>query len=89
MMAHRSRLCHIVIDCDDLDRAVEFWSAALDATEEPISEPSRSVYRRLRLPDSGLSLKGCKSEIKDKERHLHDDDGRSGADRFGDGSGGW
>jgi len=29
-----------------------FWSAALDATEEPLDEGSRDVYRRLRLPDS-------------------------------------
>lgn len=73
MMAHRSRLCHIVIDCDDLDRAFEFWSAALDATEEPISEPSRSVYRRLRLPDSEIRvlLQRTDNEKTSKERmHL-------------------
>jgi hypothetical protein len=33
-----------------LERAVAFWSAALDATEEPLAESSRHVYRRLRLP---------------------------------------
>jgi predicted enzyme related to lactoylglutathione lyase len=53
---HRSRLCHFVIDCDDLDQAVEFWSKALDAAEEPIQEPSRQVYRRLRLPDSDIRI---------------------------------
>jgi hypothetical protein len=26
-MSHRSRLCHFVIDVDDLDQAVTFWSA--------------------------------------------------------------
>lgn len=56
MAAHRSRLCHFVIDCDDLDRAVEFWAAALDAAEEPLSERSRPVYRRLRLPDSDIRV---------------------------------
>ncbi|MBX6751084.1 MAG: VOC family protein [Micromonosporaceae bacterium] len=56
MARHRSRLCHFVIDCDDLDRAVAFWSAALDATEEPLSEASRSVYRRLKLPDSEVRI---------------------------------
>jgi predicted enzyme related to lactoylglutathione lyase len=56
MPHHRSRLCHFVIDCDDLDRAVEFWSAALDATEEPLAETSRDIYRRLRLPDSPIRV---------------------------------
>jgi predicted enzyme related to lactoylglutathione lyase len=56
MTHHRSRLCHFVIDCDDLDRATEFWRSALGATEEPLSEPSRQVYRRLRLPDSDIRV---------------------------------
>ncbi|MFC6020129.1 VOC family protein [Plantactinospora solaniradicis] len=55
-MTHRSRLCHFVIDCDDLDRAVQFWSAALSATEDQIGEGSRHVYRRLRLPDSEVRV---------------------------------
>jgi hypothetical protein len=41
-----------VIDVDDLDQGVEFWSAALDAKEEPLSEASREVYRRLRPGDA-------------------------------------
>lgn len=56
MTHHRSRLCHVVIDCDDLDHAVEFWSAALHATEELLPENSRPVYRRLRLPDSEIRI---------------------------------
>jgi predicted enzyme related to lactoylglutathione lyase len=48
---HRSRLCHFVIDVPDLDEGVSFWSAALGAAEEPLSENSRHVYRKLRLPD--------------------------------------
>ncbi|AYY12187.1 VOC family protein [Actinobacteria bacterium YIM 96077] len=56
MTNHRSRLCHIVIDVDDLDRGVTFWSAALDATEEPLAEQSRHIYRRLRLPDSDIRI---------------------------------
>jgi predicted enzyme related to lactoylglutathione lyase len=55
-MTHRSRLVHFVIDCDDLDQAVTFWGAALDAAEEQIPEPSRQVYRRLRLPDSDIRI---------------------------------
>ena len=53
---HRSRLCHFVIDCDDLERAVAFWSAILDATEEPLPEVSGRVYRRLKLPDSDIRI---------------------------------
>jgi hypothetical protein len=33
---------------------VTFWAAALDAKEEPLSEASSKVYRRLRLPDPDL-----------------------------------
>ncbi len=33
-----------------------FWSAALDAKEEPLGETSRHVYRRLRLPDSNVRI---------------------------------
>src|SRR5205814_965605 len=54
--AHRSRLCHIVIDCDDLDRATAFWCAALDATAEGVDPQSTQVYRRLRLPDSEIRV---------------------------------
>jgi predicted enzyme related to lactoylglutathione lyase len=53
---HRSRVAHFVIDVDDLDQGVEFWSAALDASEEPVSDPSRHVYRKLRLPDSEIRV---------------------------------
>jgi predicted enzyme related to lactoylglutathione lyase len=53
---HRSRLCHVVIDCNDLDKATAFWAATLAATEEPIPEPSRQVYRRLKLPDSDIRV---------------------------------
>jgi hypothetical protein len=53
---HRSRLCHFVIDVDDLDQGVEFWSAALDATEEPLYPDSAKVYRQLRLPDSDIRV---------------------------------
>lgn len=37
MTSHRSRLCHFFVDVDDLDQGVAFWSAALDAEEEPRS----------------------------------------------------
>lgn len=56
MAQHRSRVCHFVIDCSDLDAASEFWSKALDTTEEPVAPQSRHVYRQLRLPDSEIRL---------------------------------
>ena len=54
-MTHRSRLAHFVIDVDDLDQAVTFWAAALDATEEPIQSRKPSglptpTAARLRHP---------------------------------------
>ena len=55
-MTHRSRLCQIVIDVDDLDQGVTFWSAALDAKEEQLGEASSPIYRRLRLPDSNVRI---------------------------------
>lgn len=53
---HRSRVCHFVIDVDDLDQALTFWMAALGTTEEPITPGSRHVYRKLRLPDSEIRV---------------------------------
>jgi len=55
-MSHRSRLCHFVIDVDDIDQGARFWSAALDAVEEELPINSRQVYRRLRLPDSEIRI---------------------------------
>lgn len=56
MAPHRSRLCQFVIDVDDLARGVAFWSAALDAEDEKVSESSGHIYRRLRLPDSEIRI---------------------------------
>ena len=70
---HRSRVCHFVIDVSDLDQAVEFWTAALDAVNEPLPEVSSRVYRHLRLPDSDIRVLLQKTDDKkvSKERmHL-------------------
>ena len=56
MSPHRSRLAHFVIDVADLDRGTAFWSAALDAVEEPLNPGSSTVYRRLRLPDAPIRI---------------------------------
>jgi len=53
---HRSRVCHFVIDVDDLDRALAFWAEALGANEEQVSPASPHVYRKLQLPDSEIRV---------------------------------
>lgn len=67
---HRSRLCHFVIDVSDLDRGVSFWSAALNAAEEPVREVSRGIYRKLRVRDCEtrilLQKTGDKKESKER-----------------------
>ena len=47
-MSHRRRVAQFVIDVDDLDQGVVFWSAALEA--------SSGVYRKLRLPESNVRI---------------------------------
>jgi predicted enzyme related to lactoylglutathione lyase len=69
---HRSRLCHFVIDVPDLDQGVSFWSAALQATEEPLPEQSREIYRRLCLPDSEIRILLQKtSDAKASKERMH------------------
>lgn len=72
MSGHRSRLCHVVIDCDDLDRGVAFWAAALEAHEEPINPSSQATYRRLVLPDSATRILLQKTgDIKLSKERVH------------------
>jgi len=72
MTHHRSRVCHFVVDCNDLDRAAAFWSAALDAVEEPLLDTSRHIYRRLRLPDSDIRiLLQLTNDAKTSKERMH------------------
>jgi hypothetical protein len=72
MSGHRSRVCHVVVDCDDLDRGVAFWSAALDGHEEAINPGSRAVYRRLVLPDSQIRVLLQKTDdVKLSKERVH------------------
>jgi predicted enzyme related to lactoylglutathione lyase len=74
MTAHRSRLCYVVLDCDDLDSAATFWAAALGALEEPVAEPSRQIYRRLKLPDNEMRvLLQRTSDAKVSKERMHID----------------
>ena len=70
---HRSRVCHFVIDVDDLDEAVSFWTAALAAVNEPLPENSSHVYRHLRLPDSDIRIllqKTSDPKVSKERMHL-------------------
>lgn len=72
MTSHRSRLCHFFVDVDDLDQGVAFWSAALDAKEEPGSEGSQHIHRRLRLPDCEVRLLlQATTDVKTHKEHMH------------------
>jgi predicted enzyme related to lactoylglutathione lyase len=73
VIMRRSRLCHLVIDVSDLDEGVSFWSAALGAIEEPLSEQSCHVYRRLRLPDSNIRIliqRASDKKVSKERMHL-------------------
>ncbi|MGH8186510.1 MAG: VOC family protein [Steroidobacteraceae bacterium] len=46
---HRSRLAGFSIDCrtDDVDRATDFWSAALGLPRKPPAQETSPIYREL------------------------------------------
>jgi len=72
MSPHRSRLTHLVIDVGDLERGAVFWSAALDATEEPVNPASTHVYRLLRLPDTEVRvLLQHTTDLKTGKERMH------------------
>jgi predicted enzyme related to lactoylglutathione lyase len=73
MTGHRSRVCHVVIDCDDLERGIAFWGAALGAHEEAIDPESQVTYRRLVLPDSEIRIllqKTVDAKVSKERVHL-------------------
>jgi predicted enzyme related to lactoylglutathione lyase len=55
---HRSRLAGFIIDCktDDLERAAQFWSAALGYELRPKSEETSPLYRCMLTDDLGLHV---------------------------------
>jgi catechol 2,3-dioxygenase-like lactoylglutathione lyase family enzyme len=50
---HRSRFAGIIIDCetDDLDRAADFWSAALGYPRKAQDDEDNHIYRTLLPPE--------------------------------------
>jgi predicted enzyme related to lactoylglutathione lyase len=55
---HRSRLAGFIIDCktDDLDRAAEFWSAALGYELRPKEEETSPIYRCMLTDERDLHI---------------------------------
>lgn len=55
---HRSRLAGFIIDCktDDLERAAQFWSAALGYELKPKHEETSPLYRCLLTDELGLHV---------------------------------
>ena len=55
---HRSRLAGFILDCktDDLERAAQFWSAALGYELKPKSEETSPLYRCMFTDELGLHV---------------------------------
>jgi predicted enzyme related to lactoylglutathione lyase len=68
---HRSRLAGFIIDCKtaDLERAAEFWSAALGYQLRPKSEETSPIYRCMLTDELGLHVEVQKVE-HDSRVHL-------------------
>jgi predicted enzyme related to lactoylglutathione lyase len=68
---HRSRLAGFIIDCktDDLERAAQFWSAALGYELRPKNEETSPLYRCMLTDELGLHVEVQKVE-HDSRVHL-------------------
>lgn len=68
---HRSRLAGFIIDCntDDLERAAQFWSAALGYELRARSAEPSPLYRCLETDELGLHLE-VQSVSHDSRVHL-------------------
>jgi predicted enzyme related to lactoylglutathione lyase len=55
---HRSRLAGFIIDCrtDDVDRAADFWSAALGLPRKSPAEEAETSYRQLSTKPDEIHL---------------------------------
>jgi predicted enzyme related to lactoylglutathione lyase len=55
---HKSRLAGFIIDCktDDLERAAQFWSAALGYPLKAQAPEPASIYRQLETGPEGLHI---------------------------------
>lgn len=55
-MTHKSRVAYLVIDCADLERAAQFWSAAVGGPIDVDQSFGDGIYRIVKLPDSDIRL---------------------------------
>lgn len=55
---HKSKLAGFIIDCqtDDLDRAADFWGAALGMPVRDLPADEAAIYKRLDDSEHGLSI---------------------------------
>jgi predicted enzyme related to lactoylglutathione lyase len=55
---HKSRLAGFIIDCDteDLEKAAQFWSAALGYPQKDLAAEPVSQYRQLETGPDGLHV---------------------------------
>lgn len=55
---HKSRLAGFIIDCrtDELERAAQFWSAALGIALKPANEEQSPLYRQLATEPNNLHI---------------------------------
>lgn len=61
---HRSRLAGFILDCrtDDLEKAAQFWSAALGVPLKPAAEEASPIYRQLLTGPNDLHMEVQKVE---------------------------
>jgi len=61
---HRSRLAGFILDCrtDDLEKAAQFWSAALGVPLKPAAEETSPIYRQLLTGPNDLHMEVQKVE---------------------------
>ncbi|HEX2494035.1 MAG TPA: VOC family protein, partial [Steroidobacter sp.] len=57
-LMHKSRLAGFIIDCktDNLEKAAEFWSAALGWPLKPRDQEPERTYRQLMTGEGGLHI---------------------------------
>ena len=61
---HRSRLAGFILDCrtDNLEKAAQFWSAALGVPLKPAGEEASPIYRQLLTGPNDLHMEVQKVE---------------------------
>jgi catechol 2,3-dioxygenase-like lactoylglutathione lyase family enzyme len=64
------RLGSVVIDCEDFDRMLAFWSAALGYVPREAPSPGWAVLRDPKRPNVNLSLQGGKPPRPGPRLHL-------------------